>query len=59
MIDRVLSLLEEKKYPEVKQAIQTMHEADIAEIFEEVEDREVLLRLFRLLPKETAAETFA
>ncbi len=59
MIDRVLSLLEEKKYPEVKQAIQTMHEADIAEIFEEVEEREVLLRLFRLLPKETAAETFA
>ena len=36
-----------------------MHEVDIAEIFEEIDDREITLRLFRLLPKETAAETFA
>ncbi len=59
MIDRVLTLLEERKYPEIKQTVQTMHEADIAEIFEEIENREVMLRLFRLLPKEQAAEAFA
>ena len=59
MIDRVLSLLEEKRYPEVKQTVLSMHEADIAEIFEEIDNREVLLRLFRLLPKDRAAETFA
>ena len=29
------------------------------QIFEEIEDREIALRLFRLLPKETAAEVFA
>ena len=59
MIERVLTLLEERKYPEIKQTVQTMHAADIAEIFEDIEDREVLLRLFRLLPKESAAEAFS
>lgn len=59
MIDRVLDLLSEKKYPEIKHTVSTMHEADIAEIFEEIEDRETMLRLFRLLPKEQAAEVFA
>ncbi len=59
MIDRVLSLLEEKRYPEVKQTVLSMHEADIADIFDELEDREVMLRLFRLLPKDRAAEAFA
>lgn len=59
MTDTVLSLLSEKKYAQVKQVVQDMHEVDIAEIFEEIDDRETALRLFRLLPKETAAETFA
>ena len=59
MIEQVLTLLEERKYPEVKRTILAMHEADVAEIFEEIEDREVLLRLFRLLPKEQAAEAFS
>lgn len=59
MTDTVLSLLAEKKYAQVKQVVQDMHEVDIAEIFEEIDDREIALRLFRLLPKETAAETFA
>ena len=59
MIDQVLTLLEARKYPEVKQTLLSMHEADIAEIFEDISDRETALRLFRLLPKEQAAEVFA
>ena len=59
MIDTIMSLLAEKKYAQVKQAVMDMHEVDIAELFEEIEDREILLRLFRLLPKETAAEVFS
>ena len=59
MIDHVLSLLEKRLYPEVKQTVLSMHEADIAEIFDEIEDREVMLRLFRLLPKDRAAEAFS
>ena len=59
MAERVLSLLAEKKYSEVKQALLSMHEADIAEIFDELDDREAMVRLFRLLSKEQAAEVFA
>ncbi len=59
MIDRVLSLLEEKRYPEVKKTFLNMHEADIAEIFDEISDSETTLRLFRLIPKDNAAEVFS
>ncbi len=50
-------LLEEKKYATLKDVLVTMNPADVAAIFEEIAD-ERLPRLFRLLPKEQAAETF-
>ncbi|MBQ7872170.1 MAG: magnesium transporter, partial [Oscillospiraceae bacterium] len=50
-------LLSEKKYATVRDILVTMNPADIAWIFEEIED-ERLPVLFRLLPKELAAETF-
>ncbi len=59
MNEFILSLLEEKRYSELKKTLLSMHEADIAEIFEDISDREVSLRLFRLLPKEMAAEVFS
>ena len=52
------SLLEDKKYQSLKDILVTMEPADIAGIFEELDDERIPL-LFRLLPKETAAETFA
>ncbi|MBR0209848.1 MAG: magnesium transporter [Firmicutes bacterium] len=51
------ALLEEKKYSTIKYVLVTMNPADIAAIFEDV-DEERLPLLFRLLPKELAAETF-
>ncbi len=60
--EQVLSLLREKQYSAVKSLVKDMNEVDIAEVFEELyrlEEPETLLRLFRLLPKEIAAETFA
>ena len=63
LIEKLLSLLQSKQYDAVKSLVQDMNEVDVAEaieeIFEENEEPETLLRLFRLLPKETAAETFA
>ena len=63
LIEKLLSLLQSKQYGAVKSLVQDMNEVDVAEaieeIFEENEEPETLLRLFRLLPKETAAETFA
>ncbi len=50
-------LLEQKKYSTLKDILVTMNPSDVAELFEKIAD-ERLPRLFRLLPKEQAAETF-
>ncbi len=50
-------LLEDKKYSTLKDVLITMNPADVAAVFEDLAD-ERLPRLFRLLPKELAAETF-
>ena len=50
-------LLEDKKYATLKDVLVTMNPADVAAVFEEI-GNERLPRLFRLLPKEQAAETF-
>ena len=64
MADRVITmdstlkvLLEEKKYRTLKDILVTMNPADIALVFEHLPEDRVPL-LFRLLPKELAAETF-
>ena len=54
----IITMLEEKKYGAVRDFLITMNPADIAEIFNELTQRQIPL-LFRLLPKETAAECFA
>lgn len=51
------TLIESKKYASVRDVFETMHAADIAAVLEECE-KEVVPLLFRLLPKELAAETF-
>ena len=57
-VERTLKvLLEEKKYPTLKDILITMNPADIAAVFEELGDERIPL-LFRLLPKELAAESF-
>ena len=50
MIDRVLLLLQERRYSELRHLLDDLHVADIADLFSEIEDRELMLRLFRLLP---------
>ena len=47
-----------KKYPTLRDILVTMNPADIAEMFNDLEERTLPL-LFRLLPKDVAAETFA
>jgi magnesium transporter len=54
----ILALLDEKKYQTLKDILVTMEPTDIVAIFEELSEDKVPL-LFRLLPKETAAEAFA
>ena len=50
-------LLEEKNYPTLRDILITMNPSDIASVFDELEVERLPL-LFRLLPKELAAETF-
>ena len=54
----ILSMLEEKKYTAVREFLLTMNPTDIAGIFTDLTTRQIPL-LFRLLPKELAAECFA
>ena len=51
------ALIEAKKYSAIKEILNTLRPADIAIILQNVEKSKLPL-LFRLLPKETAAETF-
>lgn len=50
-------LLSEKKYATLRDILVTMNPSDIAAIFDELEEDRLPL-LFRLLPKELAADTF-
>ena len=57
-IEATLSaLIEGKKYATLRDILITMNPADVAAVFEDM-DEAALPRLFRLLPKELAAETF-
>ena len=58
LVERALiKMLEDKKYATLRDILTTMNPSDIAGIFEGLEDNQIPL-LFRLLPKELAAETF-
>ena len=53
----LIKMLEDKKYSTLRDILVTMNPADIAALFVMLEDQKIPL-LFRLLPKELAAETF-
>lgn len=55
--EKILELLEEKRYSDIKSILCKMNSADIAALFEELNMVKIPL-LFRLLPKVLAAETF-
>ena len=53
----ITALVEAKKYATLRDILNTMNPADIAVLFDDLE-KDILPLLFRLLPKELAAETF-
>lgn len=56
--DDILSLLEDRNYTVLKPLLSDMNANDLAEVFEQTEEDKDLLILFRILPKDLAAETF-
>ena len=57
VVSTLEALLVEKKYSTIRDILSTMNPADIASVFDGLEESRLPL-LFRLLPKELAAETF-
>ena len=57
-LDDIMLLLKERNYPVLKPLLASMNAIDLAEVFEETENDTELLILFRILPKDLAAETF-
>ena len=53
----LLAMLEDKKYSTLRDILATMNPSDIAAVFTGMEYKEIIL-MYRLLPKELAAETF-
>ncbi len=54
-----MTLAENRSFSELRKVLEDMNPADIAEEFSEIEDDKTLVIVFRLLPKEQAAEVFS
>lgn len=57
VVENIKTLLRSKNWAKLKIILEDMNEQDIAELFMELEERELTL-IYRLLPKELAAEVF-
>lgn len=55
--ERIEALLDERRFKELKEQLETMHPVDIVDVLNELEERQMGL-VFRLLAKEEAAEVF-
>ena len=53
----LIKMLEDKKYVTLRDILVTMYATDIAQVFSDLEESQIPL-MYRLLPKELAAETF-
>ncbi|WP_130837880.1 magnesium transporter [Lachnoclostridium sp. Marseille-P6806] len=56
--EELRELLDSKQYTRLRQTLEDMNDADIAAIMDEMEDEDSL-KMFRLLPKDMAADVFA
>lgn len=58
LLEEIISLVEQKKLGKVKEILSEMNEADIAPLFEELEEKDIPV-IYRVLPKDLASEVFA
>ena len=52
-------LLDAKQYTKLRQHLSEMNDADIAAWMEQMEEEENMLKVFRILPKDLAADVFS
>lgn len=55
---KMLEMVNKKQYPKLKKELSNMNEVDIAELLDPL-DKNTTLLIFRMLPKDLAAEVFA
>lgn len=58
MTEKIIELVNEKKYMQVKNELTEMNEYDIAAIIDELPEEEIV-KVFRLLPKDMSADVFS
>ena len=58
IVEELRELLDTKQYTGLRQKLMELNEADIAAIMEEMEEKE-MLKIFRILPKDLAADVFS
>ena len=56
-LDQLLELVRTKQFRQLKEILSDMNEVDIAEFLDELDTEQEIL-VFRLLPKDMAAEVF-
>ena len=57
-VEEIRELLGKKQYTRLRRIVEELNDADIADYMEEMEEEEVI-RIFRILPKDTAADVFS
>lgn len=57
-LEELKELLETKQYTKLRQFLAELNEPDIAALMEELEEEEIL-KVFRILPKDLAADVFS
>ncbi|WP_061309726.1 magnesium transporter [Clostridium botulinum] len=58
-MERILELINEKKYSEAREELLKLNSVDIATLLEEVDNKKNMLVLFRLLPKDIEIDVFS
>ncbi len=58
-MQNIFELIEQRKYSEVREILKEANEVDIAELLNDTEDKSKAMLVFRLLPKDTAADVFS
>ena len=57
-MDEIRELLDTKQYTRLRQKLSELNDADIAVVMEALEEEEIL-KIFRILPKDIAADVFS
>lgn len=57
--EKILNFIENKKFNDLRKYLENVNSADFPSMFEELEEEEQVLLIYRLLSKEQAAEVFA